>query len=182
MFAPIRALRRFLLRIPTHHDKRPTANLMALAPTLRRGSKPCPDGGGILTLQRHQAWPPERPRWRSHAGAWERANPRVNSYPFASFVVFVSGAHGISSGSHAPAWEQALSRRRRDLDAPASPSLAAGAAEVAFPRWSMGTSKPACEFVPFRVFRGFCFRRPRNFIWLPRSGVGAGLVPTEEGS
>jgi len=27
----------------------------------------------VLTLQRHQAWPLERPRWRSHAGAWERA-------------------------------------------------------------------------------------------------------------
>jgi len=27
------------------------------------------------------------------------------------------------------------------LDAPASPSLAAGAAKVAFPRWSVGTSK-----------------------------------------
>ncbi|WP_218068203.1 hypothetical protein, partial [Candidatus Thiosymbion oneisti] len=30
LFAPIRALRRFLFRIPTHHDKRPTANLMVL--------------------------------------------------------------------------------------------------------------------------------------------------------
>jgi len=33
-----------------------------------------------------------------------------------------------------------LSRRRRDLDAPASPGLAAGAAKVTFPRWSVGTS------------------------------------------
>ena len=29
------------------------------------------------------------------------------------------------------------------LEAPASPSLAAGAAKVVFPRWNMGTSKDA---------------------------------------
>ena len=28
-------------------------------------------------LQRHHAWPLERPRWRSHAGAWERAKPSI---------------------------------------------------------------------------------------------------------
>jgi len=26
----------------------------------------------VLTLQRHQAWPLERPSWCSHAGAWKR--------------------------------------------------------------------------------------------------------------
>jgi len=34
-----------------------------------------------------------------------------------------------------------LSQRRRDLDAPASPGLAAGAAKVVFPRRSVGTSQ-----------------------------------------
>ncbi len=37
LFVPIRALRRFLLRIPTHYDKWPTANLMALRISLRAG-------------------------------------------------------------------------------------------------------------------------------------------------
>jgi len=31
-FAPIRVIRRFLFRIPSHHDKWPTADLMALVP------------------------------------------------------------------------------------------------------------------------------------------------------
>jgi len=34
-----------------------------------------------LTLQRHRAWPLERPRWRSHAGAWERATNRCEKDP-----------------------------------------------------------------------------------------------------
>jgi len=49
-----------------------TGHYFRLARRLPSGSH-APAWEQVLTLQRHQAWPPERPRWHSHAGAWERA-------------------------------------------------------------------------------------------------------------
>jgi len=69
-------------------------------------------GRQVLTLQRHQAWPLEQPRWCSHAPAWELANKLASTSERGSQMRGLLPArrqfcYGIPRSLHPTSWDRA---------------------------------------------------------------------------